>query len=278
MAEEEAASASELADSLEENIPGEAMGDLTEADTQLEQSQSSGISTNVEAAEANVEAAQKPVLDGLAKAAGIPDVPITEDLVNEASGPNPEGAAKALKEKVIEPSLDKAKENIENAQEANGESGKPLKDSPKTKMELLKKYGPAGLKLLLAIAVIGFGIYELDKIAAEMSGCYRFSTNTAGTPEKIGCPEATCSCQNIAQCGSNNTPCTQANGLQYMWRKFSALDALCQLPKMVLDPIASGLSDLLKPLKQIVVGVLIVAVVLFILYVIYKNLNKKISH
>lgn len=277
MSEEEETSSAELSDSLEENIPEGANEELTQSDINLEEAASASIGSNVEEAEAAVAKAQEPILEGLQETAGTKG-PITNDLAIKASKENPtDPDAKALREKVIKPGLDSCEESVKNEQEKNGEGGKNLKDSPKTQASLLKKYGPAALKLLLACALVGFGIYELDKIAEEMSGCYRFSTNTAGSQVKVGCSESTCSCQNIAQCGPNNTPCTQANGIQYMWRKFTALDALCQIPKMVMDPIASGLEDLLKPLKEIVVGILIVAVILFILYVIYKMINKKTS-
>lgn len=273
----ESSVSSDLADSLKDTFIEDAIGDLTTAYTQLDQAESNGVDTDIDKARAEVEKAKKRVLDAIAKATGIPDGALTQELVDQTSDPDLQGDAKDLQDKFIEPALKQAEQTIRNAQTKNGERGN-LQDSPKTKMELLKKYGPTGLKLLLAIAVIGFGIYELDKIASQMSGCYKFSTNTPGTPEKIGCSEDTCSCQNIIQCGPNNTPCTQANGVQYMWQEFSSIDALCQLPKMVMSPIASGLSDLLKPMKEIVGGVLIIAVVLFILYVIYKNLNKKISN
>lgn len=266
-------------ENLAETMGEDALSDLTSAQTALAEAKTRGVAEEIAKAQEALTAAQERVLNALEKALKLTE-PITEELIDQTGDLNAQqkAAAELLQAKFIDPALKIVKETIKNAQEANGESKKSLKDSPNTKKTLLEKYGPTGLKLLLAIAVVGFGIYELDKIASQMSGCYRFSTITPGTPEKIGCSEATCSCQNIAQCGPNNTPCTQANGVQYMWQEFSSIDALCQLPKMVLDPISSGLSDLLKPVKEIVGGVLVVAVVLFILYVIYKKLNKKISN
>ncbi|MEI7669955.1 MAG: hypothetical protein WCJ33_07725, partial [Pseudomonadota bacterium] len=259
--------ASEFLENLAENMGEDALSDLTSAQTALANAKAAGIKENIAKAQENLTAAQERVLSALQNALKL-KVQITEELLNKSGDPNPQqvAALELLQRKFIDPALKILKETIKNTQKANDETG-DLNNSPKTKTALLEKYGPTGLKLLLAIAAIGFGVYELHKIASQMSGCYRFSTNTPGTPEKIGCSEDTCSCQNIAQCGPNNTPCTQANGVQYMWQEFSSIDALCQLPKMALDPISSGLSDLLKPLKEIVGGVLVVAVILFILYV-----------
>lgn len=272
------AEAGELEGELSNNISSEDSEMLNSADTSVESAAESGIESEAISAKANLEKAQQPILEGIGKSINIGE-PITEATVADASLENPETeAGKTLKKNFIEPAIDKANESVKNAQENNGEGGKALKDSPKTMRELLEKYGPAGLKLLLALGAIGFGIYELDKVAAEMSGCYKFSTTVAGSQTKIGCSESTCSCNKISQCGSNNILCTQANGLQYIWRKFTALDALCQLPKMVIDPIASSLSDLWKPVKEILIGLVIVLVVLGILYIIFKIIEKKLSH
>ena len=276
-AAEAGAGKSDLAGEFSEGISGEDLETLQSANTAFDKAASNNIASEIAQANDALDAANKPILEAIEKVAKTGE-PITEEMVKNSSSENPpDQASKNLRENVVKPSLDIAEETIKNAQEANGESGKALEDSPKTKAELLKKYGPTILKLLAAIALVGFGIYELDKIADEMSGCYKFSTTVAGTQEKIGCSESTCNCNNISQCGANNTPCTQANGLQYIWRKYTALDALCQLPALVMNPIASGLSNLLKPLKEIVIGIVAVVAILLILFLIYKFANKKLA-
>jgi hypothetical protein len=277
MAEEAGAEAAE-GSSLSENISSSDLDNMQSSDTAMSNAMESGIQTNIEAARAEVVKAREPIVEGMAETAGVSPADITEQNIKEAGNKNTtDPIAKALREKIIEPGMDAAKETVENSQEQNGESGKDLKDSPKTQESLLKKYGPTILKFLLAAALFGFALYELDKIAEEMSGCYRFSTSQPGPQVKIGCSQDTCSCPNISQCGKNNTPCTQANGLQYVWRQYTAIDALCQLPRMIIDPIASGLSDLMKPIKEIAIGVVIIAALLLALYVIFKIVNKKMS-
>jgi hypothetical protein len=235
-------------------------------------SEASALDPNIQELEQNAEDAQKPLENQIEQTAGLEKGTLSEAVDNPDSP-----AGKKLTEEVIKPGIDKAHETIKNAQAENGESGKSLADSPKTKMQLLETYGPTILKFLLAISVLGVLFYELHKIAEEMSGCYQFSTTTASTPTKVACSQETCSCGEISNCGPNNTPCTTANGIQYEWRTYTALEALFQIPKLIMDPMASGLSNLLQPLKQIFIGVVIIVILLAIIYLIYKFLNKKIS-
>ena len=267
----------ELSENLSENLPEE---DINNMDTANEAYQEAidNVENTPEYQERmqelldNKNAAQKPVLEAIAKVSGTGT--ITADMLADACKEDPETTdGQNLKKKFIEPGVDSINESVENAKEANDEKGRDLKDCPKTLADLLSEWGPTLLKLALALAAIGLVKYELDKVAAEMTGCYE-NAQDAGTNQKISCSQANCTCGNISKCG-NYPACGGSNGISYSWQTYSDFDALVHVAKGVAQPFEDMASGLWKGLKQVLIGGAIIAAVLLTLLIIYKVISNK---
>jgi hypothetical protein len=215
--------------------------------------------------------AQEPVLEAIARVAGTG--PITPEMLADACKDEPETTdGKNLKENFIKPGVDSVNESVENVKNRNREKG-DLTKCPKTLTDLLSEWGPALLKLALALAAIGLVKYELDKVAAEMTGCYENAKNT-GTSQKISCIQANCSCGNISQCGKYPV-CGGSDGVSYVWQKYSAFDALVHLAQGVAQPFTDLAKGVWKDLQQVLIGAAIIAAVLLTLFIIYKVITNK---
>lgn len=230
---------------------------------------------------AKKEESNKEVFKGIGEKLGI-EGDISSDTMQDR-GVNGEKLRNAI-EKGVEKGVKKA---VEKMQEKNGESGKSIEDSPKTKREIFSKWGKRGLALILALtAVSGFGAYWLHRMARGMTGCYKVDTKE-GTMEKIHCAAVQsakkCNCAkantiDFRHCGV--TPDTCSGTIRYVWQEYSADDVLASLPHIISKAggeLLTGLKDLPKNLVTWLLYISAAFLIMVMLYFVGKYLVSRVS-
>lgn len=209
------------------------------------------------------------------------DPTYTENVIEDASTEEPETDDGKKMKQFFDDFQDKAKTKISELQAENGESGKDLADSEKTKQSILEKYGPAALKLLLAISALVGALLLLKNLGKSMSGCYQTFTcsSSESTPSKVGCTQSQCTCQGVATSGCATPKCGGPNCANYYWQEVSAIQALAQLPGMIaggiFNPLENSVSDLIKNIA--IYGGIFIAI-LIVGYIVYKFAMSKKQH
>jgi len=231
-----------------------------------------------------VEAAQKVAVEELSTALDTKTT-ISEATINDASLEKPTTADGEKVKGYWEQFKAKILDLIGYEQKANGETGKDISDSEKTKQSLFDKYG----KWVLMLALLGTGLFELNKLGKQLSGCYQVFTNATKQtyPVKIGCSQAQCGCglgQNLTSTPATstaaattscanptcNSPDGQSQGVNYYWQVVTPLQALAMLPGMAIAGAVAPVSSLASTLTTMLKYAAILLVVCIIGYVIYK--------
>jgi hypothetical protein len=161
------------------------------------------------------------------------------------------------------------KDYVKEEQAKNGEGGKDIKDSPKTKKSFMEKYGTKALIILGLAGIIAAGNIFKPK---GIQNCYQMPTcGTGGAVQEIGCSQDTCNCANISACG-DYPKCGEAssNCMYYYFQSLDTKTIIASLPAIAystyLAPTPPTSNTFLKVL--IMVGILIAA--LAIIFFIYK--------
>jgi len=268
----------DIVSEVTDSSAGESSTDATNSLDELAQvtSEAGDIPNAIETANAKVETA----ITNLGEALGCQDQ-ITETTIDDASAENPTtGDGKKLKS-YWEAFKAKINDMVKSEQSENGESGKDINDSEKTKQSILEKYGPKAL----AIALIGgLLLLLLNHLADSLSGCYQVFTQASQvtTPTKVNCKQSQCSCDpggnlNGSQCANPtcNSSAGQSQGVNYYWQKLTDLQALAMLPGIAVGGVEAPAKDLLNSLSKPLMYLAILAAVLIVGYFIYKTLNRQ---
>lgn len=242
----------------------------------------------VEIEQIQAELAQK-VVDAntdLGKSLGLdpkfgPDPVYTESVIEDASVEDPETDDGKKMKQFFDEFQDKARTKISELQAENGESGKKLAESEKTKQSILEKYGPLALKLFLAIAALLTAYLVLKNLGKALSGCYQNFTCSSeeSTPSKVGCTQDQCSCDGVStsKCASPN--CGGDKCANYYWQEITAIQALAGLPGMIgkgiFDPLENSISNLVKTVA--IYGGIFIAI-LIVGFIVYKFATRKNHH
>jgi hypothetical protein len=238
--------------------------------------------TNIEAQQAVAEAqqqsaeAQQAFSNALVEAIGAQGADVNEALTSgvESTDPNTAKVQTAITNVTID-----VNKLVTDMQTKNGEAGKSLSDSPSTMRELLTKFPWKTVLIIAAIAgAVGIGFGVMDKIAANLTGCYMNSISQK-TSVKLMCSsvtQSTCNCTQVPSlcgqpaCGSVTT---QPIDPFYSWQVFTAWDVLANAlsaagsaAKNVFNWVGDFIQNLPKYFIYFVIG----AVTLLILYVIMK--------
>jgi hypothetical protein len=206
----------------------------------------------------------------------------TEDVINDSCLETPETEDGKKLKSFTDAVGKKLNAGVEVLQEKYGESGKALKDSPKTMGEIFDKYGKYILIIALAIA----GLIALNEMGESMSGCYQIATlsSQTSTPKKVGCSHSTVPNQSFIQCSCQGVRATQCafpecggnDGINYYWQKVSALQVLAHMPGMLasdlLNPLTNSSTELIKTIA-IYGGIFLIIVIIG--YVIMKKMQKQ---
>jgi hypothetical protein len=211
-----------------------------------------------------------------------PDPGYTESVIEDSSKSDPETAdGKKLKSFVDEASK-KLGDAVEKIKESNGEKGKDLKDSPKSKLEIFKKYGKIVLVLALAIGAL----LSLKEMAKSMTGCSQIATasDEPSTPTKVGCSNDTvpgqsfkqCSCQGVKLTKCAAPDCGGDNGINYYWKTYTPLEVLTGIPGMLASGIVNPITtDSMQLIKTIAIYGGVFLIILIIGYIFVKNFKKR---
>ena len=167
----------------------------------------------------------------------------------------------------------KISDSIKETQAENDEAGRPLKDSPKTIKEYMKKYGDNAIAALLVLGII------LSSILIPVSGasqCFQMPTcGTGGPITPINCSKQYCNCTSISSCGSYpacNQPAT--NCMYYYYQTMDAKTIIATLPYIAYTTYLAPQPPKSETLKKILIllGILIIGCA--VIFMIYKLSNK----
>jgi hypothetical protein len=207
------------------------------------------------------------------------DPTYTNQVLEDASGDRTTADGKTLGE--FSDSVQKqGRAAVEKIQAENGESGKDIKDSPKTQKTIFEKYGAKALMFASVVGGLVLALVELKKMGDAMTGCYQTLTcsSSESSPVMVTCTNDTvpnqtfaeCSCAGVKATSCASPTCDGAGCPNYYWQNVSALQALAGLPGIIagglLDPVGKGVSSLLKNIAiygGIIVLILIIGFVAF---------------
>lgn len=165
------------------------------------------------------------------------------------------------------------KASVGKIQDENGESGKTLNESPKTKAHLIEKWGQ---RAQIALSILGLILTNTLFKPKGIQQCFQMPTcGSGGDVTAINCPQEYCNCTNISKCGGYpacNLP--SSNCMYYYFQSMDTKTVVSAVPYITYSAYQAANPPTSDTLKKILIllGILIIGGA--VVFMLYKVSNK----